>query len=87
MAKSLYVGNLSYSTTESDLVSHFSEFGGASARIIDGRGFGFIDVSEEKMQLAIDAKHGKDLSGRTLTVNEAKPRGTETRNSSRNNSW
>lgn len=76
MAKSLYVGNLSYSTTESDLLQHFSEFGATGARIIEGRGFGFIDISDEQMQAAIDAKHGKDLSGRTLTVNEAKPKGS-----------
>jgi RNA recognition motif-containing protein len=72
--KTLYVGNLPYSTTESDLVAHFAAFGGSNARIIEGRGFGFVDVEADKMDDAINEKHNAELGGRRLTVNEARPR-------------
>jgi RNA recognition motif-containing protein len=72
--KSLYVGNISYSSTEATLSSAFAEFGGTNVRIIEGRGFAFIDVSEDQMNAAIDAMNGKTVDGRALTVNEAKPR-------------
>ena len=73
--KTLFVGNLSYSATESDLVNTFSAYGGNNARIIEGRGFGFIDVDAEKMDTAISEKNNTELGGRTLNVNEAKPKG------------
>ena len=73
--KTLYVGNLSYSATESDLVSAFSAYGGNNARIIEGRGFGFIDIDADKMDTAIAEKHNSEMGGRTLNVNEAKPKG------------
>lgn len=73
--KTLFVGNLSYSATESDLVTHFSAYGGTNARIIEGRGFGFIDIDAEKLDTAISEKNNTDLGGRTLNVNEAKPKG------------
>ncbi len=72
--KTLYVGNLSYSTTELQLVDHFASFGGHNPRIIEGRGFGFIDVDEEKLDAAIEATNEVDLQGRKLTVNEARPK-------------
>jgi RNA recognition motif-containing protein len=72
--KSLYVGNLSYSTTEDALIQSFAEYGGNNARIIQGRGFGFIDVDADKMDDAIASKHGSQLDGRTLVVNEARPK-------------
>ena len=73
--KSLYVGNLSYSTTEEELKSLFDPWGPvAEARIVQGRGFGFVDVPEEKAAEAIESTNGKEYQGRTLTVNEAKPR-------------
>lgn len=73
--KSLYVGNLSYSTTEEELKSLFDPWGPVSeVRIVQGRGFGFVDVPEENAQAAIDETNGKEYQGRTLTVNEAKPR-------------
>ena len=72
--KSLYVGNISYSSNESTLSTAFAEFGGTNVRIIEGRGFAFIDVSEDQMNAAIDAMNGKTVDGRALTVNEAKPR-------------
>lgn len=73
--KSLYVGNLSYSTTEEELRELFEPYGPVSdARIVQGRGFGFVDVPEENAADAIEATSGKEFGGRTLTVNEARPR-------------
>ncbi len=73
--KSLYVGNLSYSTTEEELRSLFEPWGPVSeARIVQGRGFGFVDLPEENVQEAIDQTSGKEYQGRVLTVNEARPR-------------
>ncbi|HUV04170.1 MAG TPA: RNA-binding protein [Armatimonadota bacterium] len=77
--KSLYVGNLSYSTTEEDLKTLFEPWGPVGeARIIQGRGFGFVDLPEEKVAQAIEETNGKEYQGRTITVNEARPR-TESR--------
>ena len=72
--KTLYVGNLPYSATESQLTSHFSAYGASNARIVEGRGFGFVDIDGDKMEAAIADKHNGQVDGRTLTVNEAKPR-------------
>lgn len=72
--KTLYVGNLSYSTSESDLQQHFSKFSSSNARIIEGRGFGFVDIDGDQLATAIAETDQKPLSGRTLTVNEAQPR-------------
>lgn len=72
--KRLYVGNLSYSTNEDGLLAAFAEFGGENAAIVQGRGFGFVDVDEDKMQSAVDKMHGATLDGRSLIVNEARPR-------------
>ena len=82
MAKKLYVGNLSYGTTDSDLQRMFEEFGTVqSAQVIMDResgrskGFGFVEMgSDQEAQAAINALNGKDVDGRALTVNEAKPR-------------
>ena len=82
MAKKLYVGNLSYETTDSDLQGMFEEFGSVqSAQVIMDResgrskGFGFVEMgSDQEAQAAITALNGKDMDGRALTVNEAKPR-------------
>ena len=82
MAKKLYVGNLSYGTTDSDLQRMFEEFGTVqSAQVIMDResgrskGFGFVEMgSDQEAQAAINALNGKDMDGRALTVNEAKPR-------------
>lgn len=73
--KSLYVGNLPYTTGEAALVDLFAEYGAKSCRIVEGRGFGFVDVDEDKAQAAIDALHDKEFGGRRLVVNEARPRG------------
>ena len=48
--KTLYVGNLSYSTTTDDLQSHFAAYNPSNARIIEGRGFGFIDIDADKIR-------------------------------------
>ena len=80
MAKNLYIGNLSYSTTSDDLREAFSQYGTVtSAQVVmdretgRSRGFGFVEMSEGG-EAAIEAMNGTDLQGRTLTVNEAKPR-------------
>ena len=73
--KTLYVGNIPYSTTELQLVEHFAAFGGHNPRIIEGRGFAFVDVDEDKLDAAIEATNEVDMGGRKLTVNEARPRG------------
>ena len=81
MAKKLYVGGISYSTTEDVLKDAFSQAGTVvSATIIidkmSGRskGFGFVEMStDEEAENAIKMLNGKELEGRTLTVNEARP--------------
>ncbi|MFQ3548570.1 MAG: RNA-binding protein [Armatimonadota bacterium] len=73
--KSLYVGNLPYSTSESDLRPVFEAYGPiAEIRIIGDKGFGFVEIPEENMAAAIEATNGKDMGGRTMTVNEARPK-------------
>jgi cold-inducible RNA-binding protein len=82
VAKKLYVGNLTYETTDGDLQNLFGPFGTVqSAQVIMDRdtgrskGFGFVEMnSGDEAQAAIDALHDKDNNGRRLTVNEAKPR-------------
>jgi RNA recognition motif-containing protein len=78
----IYVGNLSFDTSESDLERAFAAHGAVtSARIATdrdtgrARGFGFVEMSDKtEAQAAIAALNGKELQGRTLTVNEARPR-------------
>lgn len=73
--KSLYVGNLPYSTTEDDLRNVFEPYGPiGDVRVIQSKGFGFVDVPEENMEAAIEATNGTEMGGRTITVNEARPR-------------
>jgi RNA recognition motif-containing protein len=80
MAKKLYVGGISYNTTQDGLKDAFSKAGEVESVsiIVDkmtgkSRGFGFVTIADEAVQAAIDMFHGKDLDGRTLTVNEARP--------------
>jgi RNA recognition motif-containing protein len=78
----IYVGNLSYSVTEEDLNAMFAEFGDVtSAKLIMDRdtgrskGFAFVEMSgEDAGQKAIDELNGRDVGGRSLTVNKARPR-------------
>ena len=73
-SKSLYVGNLSYSTSESSLRALFAEYEPTEVRLIGDKGFGFVDVTEDKAAAAIAAMNGRDVDGRSITVNEARPR-------------
>jgi RNA recognition motif-containing protein len=73
--KSLYVGNLPYDTTEEELRTLFAEFGPvAEIRLIGEKGFAFVDIPAERVAEAITAVNGRQLSGRSLRVDEAKPR-------------
>ena len=72
--KSLYVGNLSYSATESSLRELFAEYEPSGVRLIGDKGFGFVDVSDEKAADAIAAINGREVDGRAITVSEARPR-------------
>lgn len=82
MKMNIYVGNLPHATSESELREAFEAFGTVnSAAIItdkftgNSRGFGFVEMaSDEEAQAAIAALNGEDFGGRSLTVNEAKPR-------------
>ena len=82
MAKKLFVGNLPYTIDDSALRNVFAEIGEVSSASIvadrdtgRSRGFGFVEMSSDAdAQTAIDALNGKDLEGRRLTVNEARPR-------------
>ncbi len=72
--KTLYVGNLSYSATEQDLRDLFAAFEPAEIRIIGDKGFGFVDVPEERVTEAIAATNSKEIRGRAIKVDEARPR-------------
>lgn len=77
----LYVGNLSFQTTEQDLRDLFAQHGTVTDAVVmmdretqRSRGFGFVTMSSgEEGQRAIDALHGQNVGGRDLTVNEARP--------------
>ncbi len=78
----IYVGNLSRDVAESDLQAAFENFGQvASATVIkdkftgESRGFGFVEMpNSDEAETAINEMNGKDLKGRTLTVNQARPK-------------
>jgi len=82
MGKKLYVGNLSYDVDSSALEAMFTEFGTVqSAQVITDRdtgrskGFGFVEMgSDAEAQAAIAGMNGKQMGGRSLTVNEARPK-------------
>ncbi len=73
--KSLYVGNISYSATEDSLKAAFAAYNPTNIRIIEGRGFAFVDVDADQLEAAVGDMNGKSVDGRTLTVNEARPKG------------
>ena len=78
----VYVGNLNYDLSEDDLKQAFEEFGEVtSAKIISdlysgrSKGFGFVEMSsDDEAKAAIEALSGKELNGRTMVVNEARPK-------------
>ena len=82
MGNKLYVGNLSYGVSNADLEQAFSAHGAVrSAMVVMDRetgrskGFGFVEMgTDQEAQTAISALHGKEMAGRTLTVNEARPK-------------
>jgi hypothetical protein len=81
LSKNIYVGNLSWSTTDADLNTMFSQYGQVtSAHVIEdretgrSRGFGFVEMDDEGARKSIQALNGTDCQGRTLKVNEAQPR-------------
>ena len=82
MSTKLYVGNLSFDSTEQDLQDLFAEAGAVTDVVIiqdkftgRSRGFGFVTMSSaDEGQKAITMLHGKNVGGRDLTVNEARPR-------------
>jgi cold-inducible RNA-binding protein len=82
MGSKLYVGNLSFDTTENDLQDLFSGAGSVREAVLiqdkmtgKSRGFAFVTMSsDEEAQAAVNQFHGKDFQGRSLTVNEARPR-------------
>lgn len=74
MAKSLFVGNLSYSTREDTLRTAFAKYGASAVRIVEGRGFGFVDVDDDQAGNAISEMNETMLDGRKIIVNEARPR-------------
>ena len=82
MAKKLYIGNLSYNTTEEQVRTLFAQAGDvASVQLITDRdtdrpkGFGFVEMAnKDEAETAINALDGSELSGRDIRVNEARPR-------------
>ena len=79
--KRIYVGNLSYQTTEADLTDLFEQVGQVeSVNIITDRdtgrskGFGFVEMNDEDAEKAIAQFNGTEVNGRSVTVNEARPR-------------
>ena len=81
MAKTLYVGNIPWATTEEELKEALSDYGEIQAcRIITdrgsgrSRGYGFVDVDENVAESILEQADGMELGGRQLVINEAKPR-------------
>ena len=78
----IYVGGLAWAVTDEDLHGAFSAYGQVSSASVardrfsnKSRGFGFVDMpNDPEAKLAIEALNGKDLAGRTMTVNEARPK-------------
>jgi cold-inducible RNA-binding protein len=96
MSKKIYVGNLSFRTTEDDLSNLFGQVGAVeSVSIITDRetgrskGFGFISMNDDDAEKAIAQFNGKDFAGRPLTVNEARPmvKREFTNRAGRDNRW
>ena len=95
MNKKLYVGGLSYSVTDTQLSEIFQAHGTVeSAKVITdrdtdrSRGFGFVEMStQQEAEQAIKALNGTELEGRSLTVNESKPRENRAAGGGSRNRW
>ena len=81
MSKSIYVGNLPWSATEDEVQALFAEYGKVlSVKLVSdretgrARGFGFVEMDDAAAEAAIEALDNQNFGGRTLRVNEAKPR-------------
>ena len=92
MAKKLFVGNLSYKTTDDSLRAAFEQAGTVlSASVImdkmtgKSRGFGFVEMEDADADTAVNTLNGKEVDGRPLTVNEARPMAPRTGGFSREN--
>ena len=79
--KKIYVGNLPFTATEDEVRALFSEYGNVeSVSLINDRetgrprGFGFVEMSDAEADAAIETLNGKDMGGRSLRINEARPR-------------
>jgi RNA recognition motif-containing protein len=94
MIVNIYVGNLSFDTTEDELRNAFAAYGEVSSVAVikdklsgQSRGFGFVDMAgKPEGNAAMQALNGTDLNGRSLTVNEAKPREDRNNGSGNNRS-
>lgn len=88
--KKLYVGNLSYNTTDQDLMKIFSQYGGVSSATVirdkfdnSSKGFAFVEMEDNNhAETAMSELDGSDVNGRNLKVNEAKERTSEGRSNS-----
>ncbi|MBB5020885.1 RNA recognition motif domain-containing protein [Desulfurispira natronophila] len=81
MTKSIYAGNLPFSTTEDEIGNLFAQYGDVySVKLISDRetgrlrGFGFVEMDEKDCAAAVEGLNGYELSGRQLRVNEARPK-------------
>jgi RNA recognition motif-containing protein len=75
MAKSLFLGNLSRDATEEEVRQLFAEWGPVGeVRLLADKGFGFVDLPDDKAAAAIAAVNNKEFKGRTLRVDEARPK-------------
>jgi RNA recognition motif-containing protein len=80
VSKRLFIGNLSFDISEEDLRKAFEPYGATEATIPGSsggrKGFGFVEVADDRAAVAIQEMTGKELGGRPIDVNEAKPRVT-----------
>ncbi len=72
--KTLFIGNLPYSASESDVMMHFGDYQPVSCRVLGDKGIAFLDVEESRAAEAVEALNGSELGGRAIKVDEARPR-------------